>query len=223
MWQELDNTFADAKMQYMSQPGTSSDGFSLVSTIVHEKIQSAKVFFVKSKIFAELWEAINLLNESVRKGFLFDPDHPRSWMTGQEDFDHLGIVSEAGRFIWDYLGSVRSVIRALQVDYTDSLQVFREQTRQLLIRNAARATTSVTTLPLGSYQDGSLSDLFNGEFEADLHMQPNKVVSARIYQVRYEPNKEKERTLWGEFEIDGKFIGGNVEYLYFTRSLMSEA
>jgi hypothetical protein len=137
----------------MSQPGTSSDGFSLVSDIVHEKIQSAKVFFVESKIYAELSEAIDLLNESVRKGFLFDPDHPKSWMTSQEDFDRLDIVSEAGKFIWDYLGSVRSVIRALQDDYTDALQAFREQTRQLLIRNAARAKTSVTMLPLGSYQE----------------------------------------------------------------------
>jgi hypothetical protein len=221
--QDLDDYLADAKKQYMSQPGTSSDGFSIGSGLVRKKLQEEKVFFVDSQMYDELSAAIELLNESVRRGFLFNPENPKTWMTDRTDFDQLKIDSEAGRFIWDYLGSVRSVIRAIQVDYNDTVQTFRRQTRQLLLKNAAHAKTSVTTIPLGSYQDSSTPDLFNGEFEADLHIQPDKKVSAKVYKVRDGSTKAEERELWGEFEIDGKFISGNVEYLYFTRTILSES
>ena len=109
------------------------------------------------------------------------------------------------------------------MDYNDSVQAFRRQTRQLLLKNAAHAKTSVTTIPLGSYQDGTISDLFNGEFEADLHIQPDKKVSAKVYKVQDGSTKAERRELWEEFEIDGKFISGNVEYLYFTRTILSES
>jgi len=221
--QDLDDYFADAKRQYMSQSGTSSDGFSIGSDLVRKKLQAEKVFFVDSQMYDELSAAIELLNESVRRGFLFNPENPKTWMTSQADFDQLKIDSEAGRFIWDYLGSIRSVIRAVQVDYNDTVQMFRRQTRQLLLKNAAHAKTSVTTIPLGSYRDSSTSDLFNGEFEADIHIQPDKKVSAKVYKVRDGSTNPEERELWGEFEIDGKFISGNVEYLYFTRALEPEA
>jgi hypothetical protein len=205
----------------MNPPGASSDGFAIGSDIVRGKIQSTKIFFLDRKIYDELRAAVELLNESVRRGFLFSPDNPKSWMTSPADFENLKIDSEAAKFIWDYLGSVRSVIRTIQVVYNDTVQVFRRQTRQLLIKNAAHAKTSVTTVPLSSYRDGSGPDLFHGEFEADIQLQPNKMVSAKVYKVR-SGSEERQRDLWGEFKIDGRFISGNVEYLYFTRSLTSE-
>jgi hypothetical protein len=72
-----------------------------------------------------------------------------------------------------------------------------------------------------TYHDHSISDIFNGKFEADI--QPDKLVSAKVYKVRSVSTNEKERDLWGEFEIDGKFISGNIEYLYFTRAISSES
>ncbi len=146
-------------------------------------------------MYDELFAAIELLNEPVRRGFLFNPENPKTWMTSQAGFDQLKIDSETGRFIWDYLGSVRSVIRAIPDDYNDTVQNFRRQTQQLLLKNAAHAKTSATTVPLGSYHDSSTSDLFNGDFEADIQIQPDKKVSTKVYRIQDGSTKAAEREL----------------------------
>jgi hypothetical protein len=192
---------------------------------------------IQADVYAELLASIELIETGIKRGDYLNPRHPMTWPGYNEAFGPRD-TTEAGGVVYNFLFAASSIVGSLLSDY-DDLKDLKRGFRETLFRHAGEASREEKTIPLDSCEDIIVPRLYRGTFEAFMPKHRRGKALAAIYRLTSLPTSSLPRPRSSELfdmafrylqapmrqevarvEIDGNYMRGDVDFLYFTISQM---